>query len=82
MKNSIKSFSKARSRSSKKNKKILSIADKTIIWSEENFKDFKFEGLLKKLEDKNKMFFEDLCQIDVNHNDPKKPPCLQNYDKK
>ena len=42
MKNSIKSFSKARSRSSKKNKKILSIADKTIIWSEENFKDFKF----------------------------------------
>ena len=40
MKNSIKSFSKARSRSSIKNKKILSIADKTIIWSEENFKDF------------------------------------------
>ena len=42
MKNSIKSFSKARSRSSIKNKRLLSIADKTIIWSEENFKDFKF----------------------------------------
>ena len=42
MKNSIKSFSKARSRSSLKNKRLLSIADKTIIWSEENFKDFNF----------------------------------------
>ena len=42
MKNSIKSFSKARSRSSIKNKRLLSIADKTIIWSEENFKDFNF----------------------------------------
>jgi len=42
LKNSIKSFSKARSRSSIKNKRLLSIADKTIIWSEENFKDFKF----------------------------------------
>ena len=41
MKNSIKSFSKARSRSSIKNKRLLSIADKKIIWSEENFKDFK-----------------------------------------
>jgi tRNA (guanine-N7-)-methyltransferase len=42
LKNSIKSFSKARSRSSLKNKRLLSIADKTIIWSEENFKDFNF----------------------------------------
>ncbi len=42
MKNSIKSFSKARSRSSLKNKRLLSIADKTIIWSEKNFKDFNF----------------------------------------
>ncbi len=48
----------------------------------QDFKDFKFEGLLKKLEDKNKIFFRDLCQNDVNHKDPKKPPCLQNYDKK
>ena len=48
----------------------------------QDFKDFKFEGLLKKLEDKNKMFFRELCQSDVNHKDPKKPPCLQNYDKK
>ena len=46
----------------------------------QDFKDFKFEGLLKKLGDKNKMFFKDLCQSDVNHTDPKKPPCLQNYD--
>ena len=48
----------------------------------QDFKDFKFEGLLKKLEDKNKMFFRELCRGDVNHKDPKKPPCLQNYDKK
>ena len=48
----------------------------------QDFKDFKFEGLLKKLEDKNKMFFRELCRSDVNHKDPKKPPCLQNYDKK
>ena len=48
----------------------------------QDFKDFKFEGLLKKLGDKNKMFFKDLCQSDANYKDPKKPPCLQNYDKK
>ena len=48
----------------------------------QDFKDLKFEGLLKKLEYKNKMFFRELCRSDVNHKDPKKPPCLQNYDKK
>ncbi len=48
----------------------------------QDFRDFKFEGLLKKLGDKNKMFFRDLCQSKANHRDPKKPPCLQNYDKK
>ena len=48
----------------------------------QDFKDFKFEGLLKKLEDKNKTFFRELCRSDVNHKDPKRPPCLQNYDKK
>ena len=48
----------------------------------QDFEEFKFEGLLKKLEDKNKMFFRDLCQSDVNHKDPRSPPCLQNYDKK
>ena len=48
----------------------------------QDFKDFKFEGLLKKLEDKNKMFFRDLCKGKTNYIDPKKPPCLQNYDKK
>ena len=48
----------------------------------QDFKDLKFEGLLKKLEGKNKMFFRELCQSDANHKDPRKPPCLQNYDKK
>ncbi len=48
----------------------------------QDFKDFKFEGFLKKLDDKNKLFFEDLCEIKANYIDPKKQPCLQNYDKK
>ena len=42
----------------------------------QDFKDFKFEGLLKKLGNKNKMFFGDLCKSDTNYVDPKKPPCL------
>ena len=48
----------------------------------QDFKDFKFEGLLKKLGDKNKMFFRELCQSEANYIDPKRPPCLQNHDKK
>ena len=46
------------------------------------FKDSKFVGLLKKLDDKNKLFFEHLCQSKANYIDPKRPPCLQNNDKK
>ncbi len=41
MKNSIKSFSKARSRSSLKNKKILSKANEIFFITEDNFEDFK-----------------------------------------
>ena len=42
MKNSIKSFSKARSRSSIKNKKILSKANEIFFITEDDFEDFKF----------------------------------------
>ena len=45
-----------------------------------DFEDLKFQGLLKKLADKNKTFFRDLCQSEANYIDPKKPPCLHNYD--
>ena len=48
----------------------------------QDFKDSKFVGLLKKLDNKNKLFFEDLCESEANYIDPKKQPCLQNYDKK
>ena len=48
----------------------------------QDFKGSKFVGLLKKLDNKNKLFFEDLCESKANYIDPKKPPCLQNYDKK
>ena len=41
MKNSIKSFSKARSRSSLKNKKILSKANEIFFITEDDFEDFK-----------------------------------------
>ena len=41
MKNSIKSYSKARSRFSIKNKKILSSADEKIFFREDTFRDFK-----------------------------------------
>lgn len=47
-----------------------------------DFEDLKLLGLLRKLDDKNKVFFRDLCQRDVNYINPKKPPCLQNYDNK
>ena len=46
----------------------------------QDFEDLKFQGLLRKLENKNKLFFRDLCESDANHIDPRKPPCLQNYD--
>ena len=42
MKNSIKSFSKARSRYSLKNKKILSKANEIFFITEDDFEDFKF----------------------------------------
>ena len=41
----------------------------------QDFKDSKFVGLLKKLDDKNKLFFENLCQREENYIDPKSPPC-------
>ena len=46
----------------------------------QDFEDLKFQGLLRMLDDKNKVFFGNLCQSDANYLDPKKPPCLQNYD--
>ena len=48
----------------------------------QDIRDFKFPGLLRKLNDKNKVFFKDLCEGDANYIDPKKPPCYKNYDKK
>ncbi len=45
-----------------------------------DFEDLKFQGLLRKLDDKNKRFFRDLCDSNANYIDPEKPPCLQNYD--
>ncbi len=48
----------------------------------QDFKDLRFKGLLKKIDDKNNLFFRDLCQNKANYIDPKKPPCLLNYDKK
>ena len=50
MNKTIKSFSKARSRFSVQNKRLLSAADKNIFYQEENFKDFKN---LLKVEEKN-----------------------------
>ena len=46
----------------------------------QDFEELKLQGLLRKLDDKNKVFFRDLCQSDANYIDPKKPPCLQNYE--
>ena len=48
----------------------------------QDFNDSDFVGLLQKLDDKNKLFFNDLCQSEANYIDPKKPPCIQIYDKK
>ena len=40
-------------------------------------KRLKFKGLLRKLDDKNKVFFKELCQSEANYLDPEKLPCLQ-----
>ncbi len=42
----------------------------------QDFEDLKFRGLLRKLDDKNKLFFKELCQSKANYIDPKMPPCL------
>ena len=42
----------------------------------QDFEDIKFQGLLGKLNDKNKLFFENLCQSEANYLDPNMPPCL------
>ena len=47
----------------------------------QDFKHLKFKGFLRKLEEKNKVFFQSLCQHKVNYTDPDKPPCLYNDDK-
>ena len=46
----------------------------------QDFEHLKYQGLLRKLDYKNKVFFIDLCQSNTNYIDLKKPPCLQNYD--
>ena len=48
----------------------------------QDFKNIGFQGLLEKLDHKNKLFFKELCQSEANYIDPKKPPCMQNHDKK
>lgn len=42
----------------------------------QDFEALKFEGLLRKLVTKNKLFFKDLCHSEANYLDPKVPPCL------
>ena len=42
----------------------------------QDFEDIKLKGLLGKLDEKNKLFFENLCQSEANYLDPKMPPCL------
>ena len=37
----------------------------------QDFEDLKFQGLLRKLDNINKVFFRDLCEIDTNYIDPK-----------
>ena len=46
----------------------------------QDFENLNFQGLLKKLDNKNKFFFKDVCQGDANYLDSKKPPCPENYD--
>ncbi len=41
----------------------------------QDFENLKFQGLLRKLDNKNKVFFRDVCQGDANYLDSKKPPC-------
>ena len=38
----------------------------------QDFEDLKFQGLLRKLDNKNKVFFRDLCEIDANYINPRK----------
>ncbi len=40
-----------------------------------DFEELQFNGLLKKLQCKNKVFFRDLCQSEANFIDPRTPPC-------
>ncbi|MDC3106220.1 ABC transporter substrate-binding protein [Gammaproteobacteria bacterium] len=40
-----------------------------------DFEALNFKGLFRKLEDKNNLFFKDLCQGQANYLDPKMPPC-------
>ena len=47
-----------------------------------HFQELKLKGLLSKLEEKNKLYFKDLCKSEANYIDPNRPPCLWNYDKK
>ena len=42
----------------------------------QGFKELNFKGLLKKMENKNRVFFLNLCQGQVNYMDPQKAPCL------
>lgn len=42
----------------------------------EDFKRLKFRGLLRKLNEKNKVFFKELCNGEANYLDPEKLPCL------
>ena len=42
----------------------------------QDFEDKKFKGLVGKLNDKNRLFFEILCKNKANYLDPKMPPCL------
>ena len=48
----------------------------------QDFKDLNFQGLLRSLMIKINCFLEICVRGDANYIDPKKPPCLQNYDKK
>ena len=42
----------------------------------EDFKKLKFKGLLRKLQEKNKVFFKDLCNGEANYIDADQLPCL------
>ena len=48
----------------------------------QDFENLKFDGLIKKLNNKNQMFYRDLCKGDARHLDSKHPPCFWTYDNK